>query len=111
MRQSIEINKKIYTPAKMTFNNVCAMEEMGAPIDSVDNHSMSTIRAYVGLCIGCDADTAGKEIEAHIIGGGNAGELFDCFREAVEESDFFQALNKTKDKETTAVEKPKKSSK
>lgn len=108
MRKSFVINGKTVRPAELTFNNVCKMEEMGASLTDAQNRSMSLIRAYLAICMNVPQEIAGKELEAHVIGGGGIEDIADAMSEAIEESGFFQALNKTEEEKTTAVENKKK---
>ena len=108
MRKSIEINGKNYVPAELTFNNVCKMEEMGASLTDAKNRSMSMIRAYVAITMNAPEEFAGAELEKHVIGGGKIDEVAEAMSEAIEESGFFQALQKNEEQETSAVEKQKK---
>ena len=81
-----------FTPCALTFNAICTIEESGAPMDAWDRLDMSILRGYLAACLGVDAKTAGELIGAHIIDGGNLGELRGAFARAAEESDFFAAL-------------------
>lgn len=108
MRKTIVVNGRVLTPAEMTFNNVCRMEELGAPITDAENRSMNFLRAYLAVCLGSNAEVAGAELEAHVLGGGSMTELSEVLAEAMDESDFFQALSKRTEAEVTEIEKPKK---
>lgn len=105
MRKSITINGKTYAPAELTFNNVCKMEEMGASLMDAKNRSMSLIRAYVAITENVPEEIAGQELEAHVIKGNGLDEIAEAMSEAMEESDFFQALQKEQGEETPEVEK------
>lgn len=96
MRKELVINKHVYRPAEMTFNAICDLEDMGVTIDSMERGRMlAPLRAYLALCMTePDPAKAGKEIEAHIVGGGDLTELTECMMEAFEESGFFRALSK-----------------
>lgn len=104
MREKLTINGKDYKPAEMTFNNVCRMEELGVPLEVMDERGLSVLRAYFALCGGFTRATAGAEIEKHIIAGGNLEELADCLGEACEESGFFRALTKSPENSGEAKE-------
>ena len=108
MRTSIEINGKKYKPAEFTFNNVCKLEEMGASLSDASNRSMSMLRAYLALCMNKPAWVAGKELEAHVIAGGQFDGLAEALTEALEESGFFQALTKKSEEEASPMETKKK---
>lgn len=98
----ITINGKTYKAVALDFNNVCKMERMGAPISEITTNIMSTLRAYIALCMRKPIEIAGQEIEAHIIAGGSLKEIIEDFNAKVEESGFFQALRKISDEPEAA---------
>lgn len=102
MRTFIEINGKKVKPAELTFNNVCRMEELGGALIGDNVSEMSVIRAYIAISFNVDKNTAGNELEQHIIKNGykSIESIGDALSEAVEESDFFQAILKEESKET-----------
>ena len=102
--RTIQINGKKYQSAELTFNNVCRMEEMDAPITYGAKVSFSMLRAYLALCMNTSKENAGDELEKHIINGGNMDDLADAMNEAVENSDFFRKLQETATEETPKVE-------
>ena len=108
MRKSVVINGKTYKPAELTFNNVCAMEEMGASLTDAKNRSMSLLRSYLAVTMNVPEEIAGQELEAHVIGGGEFTDLADCMAEAIEESGFFRALQQNQTEEAGQVEKETK---
>ena len=107
----LSVNGKEYKEAEITFNAVCELEEMGCPLTSIKNSSFSVARAYLALCMGGGnnaKELAGQEIQKHVIAGGDISWIVEAFGKAIENSDFFQSLNKSKETETTAVESKKK---
>ena len=88
----MKINGREYKIPKLNFNAMCELEDMGASFTEMDKKVLSTVRAFLALAMGGDAEKAGKEIEAHIALGGSFDEIMDDINRAVEESDFFQAL-------------------
>nr|DAE40882.1 MAG TPA: tail assembly chaperone protein [Caudoviricetes sp.] len=94
MRKTITINGKVYSTKEITFNSICEFEEMGVSMSDIEEKSMMFVRGYAAMCMGKKAEQAGQEIEAHILGGGDMGEITEALKEAVEESGFFQALSK-----------------
>ena len=103
--KTIHINGKTYQGAEMTFNNVCRMEEMDAPVTLGAKVSFSLLRGYLALCMNTTKENAGEELEKHITNGGTMDELSEAMAEAIETSDFFRKLQETADKETQSVEK------
>ena len=102
--KTIHINGKTYQGAELTFNNVCRMEEMDAPITLGAKVSFSLLRGYLALCMNTTKENAGEELEKHVLNGGNFDELSEAMAEAVENSDFFRKLQETADEETQQME-------
>lgn len=102
--KTIHINGKTYQGAEMTFNNVCRMEEMDAPVTLGQKVSFSLMRGYLALCMNTSKENAGEELEKHILSGGTFDELSDAMAEAIETSDFFRKLQETATAETTEME-------
>ena len=102
----MKINNKSYKAVPFSFNTVCQLEELGLQIADIEEKSVSMLRAWVALCMGVDLETAGKEIEAHCVNGGDITGIMDEFQKTVENSGFFQALTRTA--EETPQETPKK---
>lgn len=110
MRETIIVNKKPYSAKELTYNALCVFEEKyGISISELDNQSLNFLRGYVAYCMGASLDEAGREIEEHIIGGGDFKELTEVLSDALSESDFFRSLLKGEEKETSTA--PKKTSK
>lgn len=112
MRKVIVINGKSYPTAELDFENVCKMEDFGASLTDAESKPMNVMRGYLALCMKSIPDLAGKELEAHILSGGNFTELADALKEAIDDSGFFQALIKSQEEETqTSSAKAKQSKK
>lgn len=105
MTKEIVINGKVYPAKEITFNSVCQFEDMGIPMSEIEAKSIMFIRAYAAMCMDKKAEQAGEEIEKHIMNGGSMEDIAKVLRDAVEESDFFQALSKRA--ETTDSESKK----
>ena len=99
--KKIIVNGKEYVAKEFTFNLICDLEEMGYDMDSMGNKPMSVIRAYFALCAGVTMDVAGKEIESHLIGGGDMAVISEAMQEQMENSDFFRNLTQTEEKKVT----------
>lgn len=104
----MKINKKSYKSAPMNFNTVCQLEEMGISLTELDKKVMSALRAYLAICMGTDIETAGNELEKHLINGGSMDELTETLNKAVEDSGFFQALSKPTETNVTKETKTEK---
>ena len=92
MKKTFTINGKKYTPKVFDFNLLCDMEDAGVTLESMTKKPMSAVRAYFTACYGGDAEGAGREIEQHIINGGEMTELMNAMSDAMSESDFFRSL-------------------
>ena len=111
MKTYFTLNNRRYEAREFDFNLICDLQEMGIDIldmSSLKNNPLSSIRAYTSLCVGADKELAGEEIQAHILNGGGFDEIMSAMQKKMEESDFFQALNKGPEEETQKST-PKKS--
>ena len=104
MNKKFTINGKTYESKEFDFNLTCDLEDMGININLIRNKPMATVRAYFALCANKDVDFAGKEIQEHILAGNNIEELMEVMNENMEKSDFFLALAKNEEKETSTSE-------
>lgn len=100
--RTFTINGKEYKAKPFDFNMVCDMEDMGVALGEFGKKQMASMRAYFAICANRNTQFAGKEIEEHIIKGGTMEELASVMSEELEKSDFFRAVNKATEKETTA---------
>lgn len=102
--KKFELNGKKYNVVPMTFNTVCELEERGIALEEFQSKKLSFARAYISIATSLDAETTGIEIEEHIKNGGDLKDIYEIIGEQVEESGFFQALQKTAAKEDTTLE-------
>ena len=102
------INGKRYKAKPFDFNTVCDLEDNGVSLAEMQKKPMSMVRAYFSLCFKGSKEDAGAEIQAHVVNGGNFNEVYEAMGAEMNESDFFQALNKKEDEETPEVEKKAK---
>lgn len=103
--RTFTINGKRYTAKPFDFNTVCDLEESGVSLSEMSKKPMSMARAYFSLCFKGSPEDAGKEIQAHIVAGGDFNDLYKAMGDEMNESDFFQALNKREGQEDQEVEK------
>lgn len=111
MKTYFTLNNRRYEAREFDFNLICDLQEMGIDIlemSGIKNNPLPTIRAYTSLCVGADKEIAGEEIQAHVLNGGGFDEIMQAMQKKMEESDFFQALNKESE-EKTPKPTPKKS--
>lgn len=97
--KTFTINGKKYACKPVTFNAICDFEDMGMPIEEMFEKKMKGIRVYLAYCGNMDVDTAGAEIEAHMMGGNNIADLSNAMIEAITESGFFHALQTAEEEE------------
>ena len=95
------LNDKQYEAKEFDFNFICDLEEMGLSIADAPKKPMALARIYIGFCMGEDKNTAGMEIEQHIINGGSFDEVMKLMNGRIDDSDFFRALDQKKEKKTT----------
>jgi len=88
----MRINNTEYKIPELNFNTICALEDMGVSLGSVDAKAFSTVRALLALSMDGDIAKAGNELEAHIMAGGKLDELINEFTKAMEDSGFFHSL-------------------
>lgn len=88
---------------------LCDLEEQGLSLEDIEKKPMSLIRTYIAFCGNIDKERAGKEIEAHVIAGGNFDGVTQALSAEMEDSGFFRALrSKAETEETeTSNENPK----
>jgi len=106
--RTFTINGKRYNAKPFDFNLVCNLEDNGVSLTQMKEKPMSMVRAYFAECAGGDKDVAGAEIQAHVIAGGNLNGLYEVMGAEMNESDFFQALNKKEEQTSQESEKKEK---
>ena len=95
MAKTFELNGKKYKAKAFDFNLICEFEDMGISLADLAKKPMSTVRAYFAMCHGESVEVAGKEMEQHLINGGNFDDVILAMNEEMEKSDFFRSLSKT----------------
>lgn len=97
---NFKINNVVYKSAEIDYNAVCFFEDNGLSFGDVRKKGNSFARAYFALCAGISVEDAGLLIQQHVINGGDIKALIEAFSKEIDKSDFFQAVNKGKKKET-----------
>lgn len=100
MVKLFNVNGKQYRAKEFDFNLLCDLEDQGLSLEDIDSKPMSLIRTYLAFCGNISKEEAGKEIEAHLIGGGKFTDVVAAMSEQMQDSGFFRSLNK----ETEAAE-------
>jgi len=110
--KTFTVNGVTYPAKEFSYNVICDLEDMGVQLSDFGTKPMSMVRAYFSICAGKDLEFVGKEIEAHIIAGGNLEEIIQTISDAMESSGFFQALSsRTNSNPATSEETPSKTKK
>ena len=105
------INNRRYEARDFDFNLVCDLQDMKIDVtdfESLSYKSIAAVRAYIALCMNVDVNTAGEEIQKHIIDGGDIGEVSSIMRTKMEESDFFRAISEDETEEAPENQTEKK---
>lgn len=87
-----KVNGIEYKAKPFDFNLVCDLEDMGISLEDMGRKKLSAIRSYFALCAEKENEFAGKELNAHFVGGGNIDGIAEAMKKEMEISDFFQAL-------------------
>jgi len=103
--KTFTVNGVTYTAKEFSYNVICDLEDMGVSLSDFGTKPMSMVRAYFSICAGKDIEFVGKEIESHIIAGGNLEEIIQVISESMESSGFFQALQSRTTSNPTSGEK------
>ena len=98
--RTFTINGTEYKAAPFDFNLICDMEDLGFDIEKIAERPRTATRAYLACCAGSNVSFAGKEIEKHMISGGTLDALIDAMNYEMEQSDFFQYMQKAAEEET-----------
>lgn len=108
------INNVTYTAKPFDFGLVCDLDSYGVGLQDFSKHRMALIRAYFALSADLDLEDAAKEIQEHIVNGGNLDSLSDAMAKEMNDSDFFRALSNRNEQEAgedsteDTTEKPKR---
>lgn len=93
--KTFELNGKKYNAKPFDFNMICDFEDFGLSMNTLALKPTVAVRAYIAICGGITLENAGKEISEHIVNGGNLNEVTEVLNDEMEKSDFFLALAKT----------------
>ena len=100
----MKLNGKDFSVMEVTFNHVCALEDMGIDLGS-SGKTLSTLRAFVALALDETVEEAGSDIEKYVEEGNDLKELVSVMTESMEKSGFFRALAKEADAGKATVQK------
>lgn len=105
--RTFSINNKLYRAVPFDFNLVIDLQENGIEMSDIQKKPLSVLRIYLAKCGNFDTVVAGKELEAHLIGGGSFDALLEVVGKELDESDFFQHLFATTQTENQPSESEK----
>ena len=90
----VKINQKNYKVPMLGFKEMVYIEDMGFSLPDMfrNDKFFSLATAFVGICANCSRKDAEFLCEQHVLGGGDLGDIYTKFHEAMEESDFFKKL-------------------
>lgn len=91
---TVTINNKKYEIPRLGFGHMERLESEGYDVIAMfrKNQIFAPASAFIMLCADCDHAEANRLAEQHIYGGGNMNEIYDAFKEAIKESDFFKKI-------------------
>ena len=95
MARTIEINGNTYDVPELNFNAIAELSENGVDIFDRKSGKKSVLQVSRGIAawiIGTDVDSAGDEIQEHLIENGELPPLVDTLREEIEKSVFIKRL-------------------
>jgi hypothetical protein len=99
------INGKTYAAREFDFGLICDLEDLGISMEDIETKPMSFVRAYFMFCSGLNKSAAAKEIQEHMISGGDFEDITGMIADGLENSGFFRALKKETEKKTTTKKK------
>ena len=102
------INGNKYEAAKYDFNTHCEFDSLGVNVLSLRENPLPVLRAYLSISSGMSLVECGKELEQHIIKGGDFAEMITVLAKEMNASDFFMAITGQKKETTEAPEKAKR---
>lgn len=102
------VNGKVYQSKEFTFGVIRQFEDYGLQMSEIQNKPMTMVSAYLSVCGKMPLDKADEEINEHIINGGNFDDVMEVISEEMNNSRFFQALNKKSEETPKEVETKKK---
>lgn len=97
--RKFKLNGKEYNAKGFSFNTVCELEDCGFSMGDMQRKPMSMVRAYLSICLNTSLEAAGKEMEDHIVSGGDFDKIMKVITEEMNDSDFFRNLSKREEEE------------
>ena len=109
---TVKINNKKYEVPELTFRHLAMMEEQGFSVLDAFRKKQIFLMAMGFVCAvtGEDREEAERLLEQHVLGGGDIGDIYVAFAEAVDRSAFFRkmlGLGEEEQKKTKTSKAPK----
>lgn len=100
------VNGKVYITTELEFKDICKMERnYNVSFANLENKSFNAITAFFAMSANIRLEEAEKRIQEHVVNGGDFNDIVVAMNAAMEESHFFQALQKSREaKETPQIE-------
>ena len=102
MTKLFTVNGKSYRAKEFDFNFLCDLEDQNLSLEDIDKKPMSLIRSYLAFSANISKEEAGKEIEAHLEGGGKFNDIVEIMSQQMQDSGFFRSISKDKEEDTGA---------
>lgn len=103
MTKLFTVNGKSYRAKEFDFNFLCDLEDQNLSLEDIDKKPMSLIRSYLAFSANISKEEAGKEIEAHLEGGGKFNDIVEIMSEQMQDSGFFRSISKDKEEDASAT--------
>ena len=100
MNREIEINGRKFKAAEITFGTIRKLSQLGVDFNHLGKNMFTLVNAYVQVSTRLSEEAVDEMIQQHILKGGSLEDILKVFQEELDDSDFFQALAKTEQKET-----------
>lgn len=93
MVNRFNVNGVTYTAKPFSFMTMVNLNKAGIPLAKFGTMELALINAYFAICADLDEEEAAKEIEAHVINGGELSDISNAMSKEMEESDFFRSIS------------------
>lgn len=99
------LNGKSYPAREIDFNMICDLEENGLSLEQIEEKPMSMIRYYIAFCMKASKEIAGREIEGHLVNGGDLSDIAEVMNGAMEDSGFFRLSTRERRRKLRRVQR------
>lgn len=102
------INGVTYEATPLTFLEMTQLERLGGSINSLEDHMLTTLCAYVALKAKCSFNTAAFMLDKYMTDGGSIEDIATDFSYAVENAGFIRGASKREAVENASKAAPEK---